>query len=143
MPNRGGSALTIYLRLWPFAQGHIEVEGLAVAIDAEFQLLAGLELEQGVDERVVLINLRAANAGDDVADFQTCLSRRAVTGQVGDVDAPLHIETVLLCEVGRNLLPLNAEVGAGDMALLNNLLANCLHRIRPNRKAQSFSLIGG
>src|SRR6476620_10246306 len=84
------------------------------------------------------IQRNGAHLCNDISFLQACLAGGTAAGYAGDIDAPLRWQVVAECDIGIDGLETNSEIWACKVALLDDLLGNCLGRIDRDGEAQSF-----
>src|SRR6185436_20342832 len=78
------------------------------------------------------------NFGDDIALLQACITGWAITGYFCNIHAPLCGQIVARGNIGINGLVVDANIWAGKISLLDDLLRDRLRGVPRDGEAESL-----
>src|SRR6266508_2162233 len=88
-----------------------------------------------------LVDCDVTDFGDDVIFHQTSFVSGTSRFNLGDKYAPFGGQVIAVGDIGVDRLETNSHEGAGEVALLDDLLRNCLRRIYWDGEAESLGHI--
>ena len=92
---------------------------------------------------MIAVQGHVTNARDDISLLQTSFIGRAITDDLCNVNTPFDRQPIDSCCLRVDRLPANAQVGSGEIAVLDDLFGYGFRSIDRDSKAQSFRNIRG